>query len=309
MLSPYMNLTYRDHLRWSLDGKSFANREHSHQRFDFRMQINSTTMPWYYELRSGLLQLTEIHGRNLHVFYSGGYDSEIVVRELNRLGVNLTIWTIKFKDGENALDVANVIETCSELGLMSRLKIITVDIKARMESDELKAASQKYQCSQIAYLNVLMEAEKLHEVVIMGGEIYLQKHQRPGPALVESSQWYYVYREDEDGCTYRYSVLNNRPLINEVMSYTPQMISSWLNVPIIRDLIDNRYVGKLVVSSLKAEIFKQAYPYPLTANAKRHGFETLALQNSALQFALKSELPNQEIIYHQLTGPTYAYNR
>jgi len=295
-----MNLTYQDHLNWSLDGHLFADRTSAHQRWEFKMSIDSTDRPWHIELREGLALLIETHGRNLHVFYSGGYDSEIIVRELNTLGANLTLWTIKFTGDENRPDITNVIETCVQLGLLHRLNIIPVDIRARMESDELKAASQKYQCSQIAYLNVLMEAERIPEVILMGGEIYLQKHQRPGPRPVETSQWYYIYREDEDGCTYRYSRMHNRPLINEVMSYTPQMISSWLKVPIVGDLINNHYVGKLVVNSLKAEIFSQAYPFPLVANAKRHGFETLALQNAALQLALKRELLPQETVYHSM---------
>lgn len=296
----FPDLTAGNHLRWALDGKAFADRTSADQRFGFEIQCRPTLRPWYEELQSGLQQLIEDHGRNLNLFYSGGYDSEIVLRELQRLGAHLKVWTIRFIDGENAFDVGNTIEVCRELGIGDRHHLLNVDIKERMASRKLAEASMYYQCSQVAYLNVLIEAERLYDYpMIMGGEIYMQRHQRPGPNIVEDMDWFYVYREDEDGCTYRFSQLEDKVLINEVFSYTPEMIYSWFKVPTVNDLVNSRIPGKIVMSSMKAQIFKECYPYDLVCSQKRHGFEVLQLQNAALQAKLKADLPTSDVAYVQ----------
>lgn len=284
------NLTYQNHLTWSVGDRPFGRRESSDEPFKFSIESRPTKNTWYQELLGGLSWLINLHGRKLHLFYSGGFDSEILLRELHRAGCNLNIWTIRFTGGENADDVANTVEVCKELGLSKYHHILDIDILKRMMSNELFDAAKMYQCSQVAYLNVLLAARPLDAPCLMGGEMYLQKHQRPGPRLIEEAEWYYVYREDEDGCTYRFSDIHRKPLINEIFSYTPEMIWSWYQVPTVNRLVTNQVEGKLVISSMKEQIFEEAYPYPLLVTKKQHGFETLGVYNTTLQTYLRQQL-------------------
>lgn len=290
MNSSLNNLTYNNHLTWSVGDRPFGRRESSDEVFKFSIQSKPTSKSWYDELKIGLSNLVDVHGYRLNLFYSGGFDSEILLREFKRLGVRLSVWTIRFSEGENASDVDDSIEVCKQLGLTKHHHILDVNILDRMQSLELRDASLKYQCSQVAYLNVLLAARLLDGPCIMGGEVYLQKHQKPGPKLIEDAEWYYIYREDEDGCTYRFSDIHNIPLINEVFSYTPEMIWSWYQVPSVNRLVTNQVEGKLVISSVKSTIFAEAYPFPLQVKSKHHGFEKLGIYNSTLQSSLKQML-------------------
>ncbi len=287
-----MNLTYENHLDWYLDTPDnvWATRSNGYQKFVFTRKKATRGMLWYSELLRAMRLLLAEHGSTLNVFYSGGFDSEILVRTLHEIGATVIAHTIYFDGAQNSEETDNCSIVCRQLGI-KHVKHLH-NLKDFCENRVIELGV-KYSCSQIAYLTVLNYVEKIDDYpVLMGGEIYIQKHHVDAFEIAPSKfGWYYIYREDEDGVTYRYSKMNNKILINETFSYTPELILAWQSCETVQNLIQNKIFGKLSLLSSKKRIFREIYPYELQAKKKLHGYEKLIWTNETIKRELKSYLP------------------
>lgn len=285
-----MNLTHNNHLNWSVNGVPFGRRETHLDKFNFNLgHIEGPAKSWAEELDIALTKLIDTHGSKLTLFYSGGSDSEVVLRRLVALGANVELLNIRFVDSSNSHETNFAEELSTAFGLPMR--VISHDLRHSLNEGAYVDYALKYQCSQLAYLTVLMYAYQASYPIIMGGEIYLQKHQRSDGQLHSPSNWYYIYREDEDGCTYRYSKDTGQPIINEIMTYTPELLYSWLTHPIIKAVANNEYPGKITLLSVKRRVYQEQLQLELTARTKFHGYEMLAWTNRAFAKDMQARLP------------------
>jgi hypothetical protein len=260
---------------------------------------------WYSELNIATRKLIEDHGTDLNVFYSGGADSELLVRMLLKHGAKPHLHIIQFADRLNEHEVHNAFEVCDELGL--KAYVWHHDVMRYIKNEGYMDLATKYQCSQLAYLTVLEYARQCTDYpVVMGGEIYLQKHQQHANGQVHApTSWYYVYREDEDGVTYRYSYDTGHPIINEYFTYTPNLLYTWLTHPRIRSVANNEEPGKITLLSIKRPVYEQEIGYKLAAQSKFHGYEALGWANVFVQRKMKEILPPMEVCkyeYNQLVN-------
>ena len=296
---PHMNLTHNDHLVWYLatiqngylQAKHFAKRKSLDERFVLRFgeQIENCKS-WAEELKIAAQKLVDVHGTKLALFYSGGSDSEVVLRTLLGIGVIPEVHVIEFDEGLNAHEVKNAFELCRANNI--KPVVWHHDTMKYVKEHVYRDMALTYHCSQIAYLTVLEYARRTDRPVIMGGEIYVQKHQHTeGGRVHDEASWYYIYREDEDGVTYRYSMATGHPVINEFFTYTPNLLYSWLVHPTIKSVMNNEVPGKLTLLSIKRKVYEQELGYNLTAQTKFHGYEALTWVNAFVQRELRAELP------------------
>lgn len=289
------DLTYKQHLSWSLDGEPFANRLADDQKFTFKLgQLTRTPKGWVYEFKEALTKLVDEHGTKLDVLFSGGADSEVLVRGLVALGVKPNLHTIQFTNELNSHETVRVSSVASSLGLQPVFHAYDM-LKALRDESYLDLAL-KLQCSQLAYLTVVQCLSSFDNPAVMGGEVYVQKHQSPSPYVVSPQDWYYVYREDEDGMTYRYTKLTSHPLINEVMSYTPELLYCWLTHPAVLNTVRGGTPGKITVLSVKNQVYESELGLKLDANTKYHGYERLSWSNRSVSVRLKELWPKQATI-------------
>lgn len=289
------NLTYGQHLSWALDDQPFASRLSDSQRFTFKLgKLTRKPRGWVYEFKEALTKLVDEHGTKLDVLFSGGADSEVLVRGLVALGVTPTIHTIQFTDQLNSHETSRVESVSAGLGIKPVYHVYDM-LKALREESYLDLAL-KLQCSQLAYLTVVQCLMSFDNPAVMGGEVYVQKHQRPSPHIVSPQDWYYVYREDEDGMTYRYTELTGHPLINEVMSYTPELLYCWLTHPAVLNTVQGNTPGKITVLSVKNQVYESELGLKLDASTKYHGYERLSWSNRAAGLRLKELWPKQATI-------------
>ncbi len=280
-------LTENNHLKWYLLDSSynykkyFASRTSSTEIFglDLGRDNSGNVGLWRYEFENAVSKIVENFGTKLNVFYSGGFDSEILVRTLVKLGVKPFVHTIEFVRGENIDETKNAKVVCEELGL--KQTIWKHNVQDYFLNKEYLDLGVKYKCSQMAYLTVLKYIQKCTDYTcLLGGEIYCQKHAVDKLEAVPTRyDWYYIYRENEDAVTYRYYIDTGHPVINEVFSYTPSLIKSWFKIPTINSIVTDKTPGKLSLLSSKKQIFKEAYPSRLQADTKLHGYEKLLALN------------------------------
>lgn len=296
------NLTDKQHLQWSVGGQPFAPRTEDVQTFDFKLgKCDGPVGSWAQELQRAMCRLVDEHGSDLALFYSGGSDSEVILRMLLRIGVRPKVYTIKFSLGENHHETTHADEFCRSVGITPT--VFTHNMQLFMVQDMCDLGI-RYQCSQMAYLTVLQYVKKLDIPVIMGGEVYLQKHQKISDTVHSPEEWYYIYREDEDGMTYRYSKDTGHTLINEVLTYTPGLLLSWLHHPTIGAVATNQVPGKITLLSVKTKVYEQELGVQLAAKTKFHGYETMTWTNRKNVLDLKSLIGVQQQVarleYNQL---------
>lgn len=290
-----LQLTDREHLWWGHDyisgrhPEGFSERRDDRDKFEFQLgQMTRTPGSFAHELREAMIRLVDTHGTDLALFYSGGSDSEVILRALLDLGVKPEIHTIKFSGGLNSHETIYADEWCKSFGLQQN--VWHHDLERYIADEEYLDLALRYQCSQIAYLTVLKHIGFIDKTAIMGGEVYLQKHQKADGAVYSPTEWYYIYREDEDGVTYRYSHDTGHKVINEVLTYTPELLYAYLTHPEVARVAANEVPGKITLLSIKRKVYEQSLGVPLVAQTKFHGYERLQWTNIATRNRIQREL-------------------
>jgi hypothetical protein len=265
------NFTYKNHLKYKIGGEVFAHRSDSYQKYE--IEVGKADMVYFKKstassevLRIADLVFTEL-GKECVIFFSGGTDSEIVLRAFLKIGVKPKCIMIRLKNGHNLHDVQTATIICKELGV--DLSFIDFDIHEFVYSGEAAEFSEQIQCSQITFSMIFNCIKKLNLPVVMGGSIPLVKTIRNGKTI-----WYYSFRENEEGCAMRFVNLYNIPVINEWFAYTPESMLHFLTNPVIKEVAENKIAHKLSIESSKNKTLVEYLPN-IRLRPKTHGFEKL----------------------------------
>jgi hypothetical protein len=266
-----MNFTLNNHLTYTINNRLFGQRETVYEKFDVNVgKIDHDyykTSDWLQEQYRTADTIYKDFGKDLVVMFSGGTDSEIVIRAFKHIGINPKIAFVKFKNDYNLEDYKIADKIARELDL--DLQVLDFDVKEFYNSGQAFEFASELQCRQIAYLTVYHHIRQMQLPAIMGGEMMLRRNTSPA-----GSKWYYCFRENEDASAMRFSLKYNIPLVNEWFSYTPEMMGYYLEHPKIQKLITERYNYKLSSVTSKNEILKELMP-DLIDKVKTHGYEKL----------------------------------
>lgn len=286
-----MNFTLNNHLKYYIGNRLYGTRENIVEPYIVKIgtidKEHYKKSNWVEEQKRTAQNIYEEYGKNFAVFFSGGTDSEIILRTYKTLGIKPLAIFIKFKNDYNMHDLKLAEKIAIELDI--KLQIIEVDIVDFYYSGQAQELAEVIHCRQLAYLNVLNQIRKISLPSIMGGEMLLRRY-----VDFNGSNWYYCFRENEDACAIRFSLKYNIPLVNEWFSYTPEMMAYYLKHPKIQLLITERYNYKLSSVSSKNKILKTYIPEILDKE-KTHGFEKLlALNGESYQQLYQSHIRRLE---------------
>lgn len=265
------DFTYKNHLSYTLDDVEYGYRKTPTDKFKVTVgkidPDHYKKSSWRAEQARTARLILEEYGKDFVVMFSGGTDSEILLRVFKYINVTPRIVFIKFKGGYNEPDLKYARHIVNLLGF--KLEEVEFDIKEYYNSGEAAEFAAKIQCRQMAYLNVYHHILKFQMPALMGGEMLLKRDVNSN-----GSKWYYCFRENEDASAMRFSIRYGIPLVNEWFSYTPEMMGYYLEHPKIKALMTERYNGKLTSVSSKNEILYEYIP-SLVKKYKTHGFERL----------------------------------
>ena len=276
------NFTLSNHLRYTIGDRLYGHRETSYEKY--RVTCGAIdrdyykTSNWVNEQYRTADAIYQEFGRDLVVMFSGGTDSEIVLRAFKKIGVTPRAVFVKFKNDYNIADLYMAEKIARDMNI--KIEVVEFDVKDFYHSGQAWDFAGEIQCRQMAYLTVYHHIRKLQMPAVMGGEMLLKRHvERTG------SRWYYCIRENEDGSAMRFSLKYNIPLVNEWFSYTPEMMAYYLEHPKIKWLITERYNYKMGSVSSKNSILHQYMP-ELLEKRKTHGYERLLGFNGETYSAL-----------------------
>ena len=265
------NFTHNNHLKYTIDDRLYGIRETPYEKFlvtcgqiDYEYYKKSS---WLNEQYRTANLIYDDFGSDIIVMFSGGTDSEIVLRSFKHIGITPRSVFIKFKNDYNIDDFKIADQIARELDI--KLEVIEFDVKEFYRSGAAYEFSKTIQCRQIAYLTVYHNILKLQSPAIMGGEMMLRRY-----VNTTGSQWYYCFRENEDASAMRFSMTYDIPLVNEWFSYTPEMIGYYIDHPDIDRLINTRLNYKMSSVSSKNDILIKLMP-DILEKKKTHGYENL----------------------------------
>lgn len=233
----------------------------SKQSIDDKLEINfnkkiSKKLPSYYDaLLNNAMIMRDSFSEPFDVCLSGGTDSEVVVRIFKKAKIKHNTVIFKLEKNLNTRDVDNAIELCNSLNL--KYKIIDFNLKKFFENE----AEQLFKKTFIPYVGRLPRLKFIDYLdnipIFCDGEPYWRRELEKDYS--KKSQWHFHLTEDGYAVSI-YSRLINRIVIGDWYEFTPEVIMSYNELPFVKKLLNDEFIGKVSNISSKVDIHKEYWP-------------------------------------------------
>ena len=187
----------------------------------------------------------------LLLMLSGGLDSEYVFRVFRHLKFDFTPVIIRLigkhcSTDYNANDIAQGFKLCKTYNIEPI--VINFDFDKFFDSGEIFELMHTWRCRGIGVVTILKVAESLDGFTVMGNDPpYLKFNEQIKEWQLEEEELIHTLLRFYQGKN-----LNGCPFL---LSYTPEMMLSFLLDPHIVDLASGKYPGKRGTNSTKSYVF------------------------------------------------------
>jgi len=248
----------------------YNNYLKSHGHGDsFRVDIGPATRPIksYYE--ETLLTVENIYNscnEKLYLLYSGGMDSEYVFSILLQLGIKFTPVIIKLNPNYNNHDLKYAFDFCESKGITPQ--IIDIDFDKFVQSGLIVDIARSIKSSGYQIPATMYAASKLDGFILLGNDPpYMKLNQLTNTWQLEELELIhsilnYFKQYPVKGCPF-------------LLSYTPEMMLSFLKDPTIVNLVNHRYPGKLGTNTSKVYVYNNGSNFNLLNRPKYTGYENI----------------------------------
>lgn len=249
------DLTYQNWLIYSGEGKDFTVSYNN---------LRKTNSTYYQETVRAWKLIWEQRQGTIYVMYSGGIDSEYTLAVFQTLKLPVTPVIVKFKGGLNEHDYYYAEKYCQNHDMNPI--IIDFDLINFVESGRMLDLAMHCKCQAYQYMSTLECILKLDGTVLMAdGDPYLKFNSM-------KNSWDFIEFERFRGLCDFFKIHNitGSPLI---LSYTAEMLSSFMLDPWIVKLANNGRPGRLSSFSTRPLIYNNNSNFALEQRPKYGGFE------------------------------------
>jgi hypothetical protein len=243
----------------------------------FKPQVDTIASISFLEaMQDALLKLAD-KGLPLYIMYSGGLDSEVILLEALKLGLDIRPVVIRFANDLNAHDVYYAEQFSQKFNI--DLIYLDIDIQAwNQDTSEFGYLGlvQKYGFVHPAAPLNFWARDQLHalvgECLCITGTGDLPLLRLPDPQNIFDVEWYFCFTIDSQYKRlhwYQEHYPQDAPMF---FIYTPELVCSFLQEREMADCVKNPY--KLSVSSSKKALYSRLWP-ELETRPKFTGFEKL----------------------------------
>lgn len=287
-------LTHQNHFKFGYDNDWFRFRENAENKWMVKYgAVNRPAEDFYNECLETAKLIRDTTDGPLTVLFSGGSDSELVIRSFKRLGIPITAAICQFNDNYNLHDISFAVVACNQLNV--RYNIIQLDINKFLENDCVTYA-EATQCRDPMLCSTMWLADQVNGTPIIGsGECYLVKRTPQayidGESPYEATPWD-LYEKELIAAWYRHFMLpgKERKAVPGFFQYTPEIMLSFLQDERIDDLVNDRLYGKRSTMTSKFGIYQKYFP-ELAPRKKYHGYELINSVNE-LRVELRRMFPD-----------------
>jgi hypothetical protein len=253
---------------WSYDGVKYSRSQTHKELFETQFNIKSVKCGSFRkELQNAAKDIMDHYpGLRPSVMFSGGVDSEIVLRAFIDIGSNPNVYIGRYNNDYNIYDVSYAITICSMLGI--DYKIVDLNIEKFFENDA-ESISELGQLDRPLTLPQMKLMEQVDGLPIYcTGE---PSWNRLDDDYSKKGTWLMSCWEHDIGWT-KYSWIRKRPAVMEFFKWTPELLLAWNTTKWIPKLINDHYYGRLGTNSTKIIGYREAYQ-ELIDRKKKTGFE------------------------------------
>jgi hypothetical protein len=240
-------------LDWAGSGDDF--------KFILKKTVNQPVMNYFDELFENARNIRDIISGPLDLMFSGGIDSEVILRVYRDLKIPINVFIFKYEDMLNYREFDHAIKVCTDLNV--KHKVIDFNVKRFFENDAYGIWS-KCNTSSSSWLPHMKLTEYLDNTpIIASGEPYWKKQ--------DDGTWIFELEEDAKFWTIYHKTIG-RTAITDWYEYRPEVILSHMQLPRVQQLINNQVPGKTSTVTSKA-LIHQAKWDDIIIRDKMVGFE------------------------------------
>jgi hypothetical protein len=240
-------------LAWQGEGDNF--------KFLLKQTVTQPVMNYFDELFENARNIRDITSGPLDLMFSGGIDSEVVLRVYKELNIPINVFIFKYEDMLNYREFDHAIKVCTDLNV--KHTVIDFNVKRFFENDAYDIWC-KCKTTSSSWLPHMKLTEYLDNTpIIASGEPYWKKQ--------DDGSWVFELEEDAKYWTIYHKTIG-RTAITDWYEYRPEVILSHMQLPIVQQLINNQVPGKTSTVSSKA-LIHQAKWDDIIIRAKMVGFE------------------------------------
>jgi hypothetical protein len=267
--------SFNNHFRFGYNGQLFNARtspkdkwwvsygRSERQPLDFRTECRNTAR-----------LIREHTEQKLVVLFSGGVDSEIVMRAFRDAGIPVEAAILRYNDQLNAHDIGWAIDYCEAYAV--KYSICDLDLTKFWDTEVYEYAEWSGSASP-QLCTVMWYIDQIDGYPIVGsGDSFIAKRLPPGftPDQPYPPTTWDSYDKEVLLSVQRFLMHRRRPGVPRFFKYNPEIIYAFLQCPIIVDLVNNRRPGKFSTYDAKGESYQHYFP-ELIARPKYTGFENI----------------------------------
>lgn len=224
------------------------------------------------------------------VYFSGGLDSELVLRSYLDIGADPIVNIFRFENHINEYDVSYAIVICETLGV--KYNIIDFNVKKFFENDA-ESISDIAQIDRPRGLPQLQFLDYTEGFAVLGiGD------PRWTRSVKDNTPWILLDQEHDTGWD-KYILHKGMPAIAQWFKWTPELVLAYTETQWFKDLVlNNKWSGREGVTSTKLIGYREAYP-DLLERTKKTGMEPIdSLINEFEEFLKKkyNGLPYRQVV-------------
>jgi hypothetical protein len=250
------------------DGPEYGPKLHPTAEFKIILKntIDRPIKSYYEELLENGRVIRDTFSGTLDLLFSGGVDSEIILRVYKDLGIPINVYIFKYENDYNLIEYTQAIKSCDKLNV--KPKIIDFNLQKFFEN-EAYDIQQIVFASNSGWLPHMKLTEYCDGLPIIGsGNPYIRRRSR------DMAQKYPWVCELDEKCHHWavYHKTINRPCITDWYEYSPELLVSYFNLPFVQQLLKDEVSGKLSNESTKVQVHQEYWP-DLDLRPKLIGFE------------------------------------
>jgi hypothetical protein len=253
---------------WSYNDRLF-DRQTGHDTFNTK--FTSITKPvgtFKEELLNAARSSMDHCNSKPVILFSGGVDSEIMLRAFLDIGVTPEIVIARYENDYNIYDVSYAVTICSILNIPYRILDMNLQKFYENDAERLSELSQIDRPRALPYCKLL---EKVDGFPIMGASDL--SPWRTNDDYSSKGTWMIRCWEHDIGWS-KFLREIDKPGIAEWFKWTPGLVLSVLNTNWFNKLVNDEYYGKLGSNSTKIIGYREAYP-DIIERKKQTGFEKI----------------------------------
>ena len=216
------------------------------------------------------------------VLFSGGVDSEIMLRSFLDVGYTPNIIIARYENDYNLYDVSYAVTICSMLNVSYRILDFSLQKFYEHDAERVSDISQIDRPAALPYCKLL---ELVDGFPIMGASD--MSPMRLSDDYSFKGQWIMRCWEHDIGWS-KFIRAINRPGIAEWFKWTPGLVASYMNTTWFKGLVSDFYYGKTGSNSTKIIGYREAYP-DLIERKKQTGFEKITSLKNEFESFLKNK--------------------